>query len=378
MENADKDQVQVGTSEQASRRRFLLGAAGGVAAAGLLPMTAAQAAPAPARAVPTRGKPSWASGPPREAIQEGFCNLVFGDAFGSTSTIDMENTIEPGYKWYTDGWFCRQPTSPDKINISQSVVTLGGGEPNPNYQKLSSAVAIPEPPYYVGTVFGGGAYFEASMAFDPAQGVNAGRGRHPGCWMMSIEHIYDNYHCQPNHLEDEQWPGMPEGYLHFAEIGILEAYRQPFESYEGKTYYLSADHDWSGFHPPGCATGMQYSIFNSENMFFAVGEVDWSAFHTYGCLWVPQQGDTPGYTQRFFDNRPGPINYHKGPVGEPPLPGQGMPCDPSTGRYTADTPDEAAATYAIRDQHRFPIQVRGTAEWPLQVDWLRVWQKPGS
>lgn len=330
-----------------SRRRFLHGAAT-VTGAGLL----AASSTGTAQAADNRGNaPAIAAPPPAAAA--GYNSLTFSDDFDSLSTIELTTNNRPGYNWYTDSWFSGQPTNPAIINISNSVLTLGTGN-------LKSAVPLPTAPYYMGSVFSGGAYYEARIAWDPAVPATGGRG----FWSMSIEHVYDMYHRQPNRTEDEQWPGQPTGYAHFAELDIVEPVYQA-------TAYQGTIHDWSGMYRSGTSSGWDYNIANGNNI--TPFRLDWNQFHTFGCLWIPQNGSTPGYVRWFLDNTSWATAYWKGPIGAPPLPGQGEPGGGMT-RFTADTPSEATKTWAIMDQHRFPIALLGNTASPMRVDWVRVWQ----
>lgn len=327
-------------------RRRLLGAAGIVAGAGALPLLGGCA--------------------PQPATQAGYTRLAFGDEFDSPNTIDISGTGAPGYKWYASGWFGFSTTPADNIRVSNSILTLGGGTSAPRGPgaHLNTAIAKRDTPYHTGNVFGGGGYFEARIAFDPALGARAGR-HWPCFWSMAVEHVYQGFH-----QADEQWPGQAPGYAHFAELDFFEAYHAPHESYVGKTSYLGAPHDWSGKWENG---NWQYNI-QTGNRLVQTGAVDWKQFHNYGCLWVPQQGTQPGYAQFFFDELPGPLVFWKGPIGNPPLPGQ--PAPGQVGTYTAATPDRASKTYAILDQQRLAVVLGTDYAWPMQVDWVRIWQKP--
>ncbi len=330
------------------RRQVLRALAAGAGVAALAPGARSWATPGAAR--------------PRPAVRAGYNRLAFYDNFSSTKSIDIRGTNRPGYKWYTTEWFDAPDISPDNIAVSNSVLTLGGGTSEIVWG-LHSAIASPEPPYYTGTVFSGGAYFEARIAFDPAQGANATAW--PAWWSIAIEHIYSE-----ENPTDGQWPGQEPGYVHFAELDFMEAYHAPNESYVGKTSFLSAIHDWSG-HKPSPSGPPEHNIFNA-NCFVDVGPVDWNEFHTYGTLWVPQRRHSPGYVQRFFDGRPVQINYWRGPVTDPPLPGQG---DPNTLTVVdADTPGEATETFAIMDLQRHALSISTDKNWPMRVDWVKVWQ----
>lgn len=298
---------------------------------------------------------------PPPAAFAGYHRLAFQDNFQSASSIDIKATSQPGYKWYATQWFGGGVTPQQNINIDDSGLTLGGSAIN-SPASIESAIATKQAPYYVGTVFGGGAYFEARMAFDPTQGANANGW--PAFWGLAIDHVYDQIHQQ-----DEQWPGQAAGYAHFSELDFMEACCG-HQSYVGQTEYFTTIHDWYGLYLPNY--GWDYNIQNGLN-FFKVGQVDWSQFHTYGCLWMPAKDGQPGYVQWFFDNQPGWIEYFKGPIGNPPLPGQSQP-PYHANSFDAYAPGLAGPTFAILDQQHLALALDTDPSWPLRVAWVNVWQ----
>lgn len=283
-----------------------------------------------------------------------FSRLTFIDDFESQSSIDVAASGAVGFKWYPQHWFGSEVTPPSKIGVANSVLELAG-------VLQTAIISRTDPSHYIGSVFGGGAYFEARIAFDPARGALASQA-FPAFWSMAIEHIYDSAS-----FSDVQWTGQAPGYAHFIELDFMEAFHLPNESYVGKKGYYGTIHDWSGTYGQN---GWTNNIQNNGNKFSNVGAVDWSAFHTYGCLWVPATATAPGYVQWFFDNKPGSIVYWKGPIGDPPLPTQ------SLNVYTPSTPALAAATYAKLDEQRLALSLMTDPNWPMLVDWVKVWQAP--
>lgn len=347
--------AQSDDSYRPNRRQFLGSAAGGVGALIVPGLVSGAASTRSGRSL----RPALT--PPAPAAGAGYTTLAFYDDFTSSNTIDVNNTGAPGYNWYTDVWFGQGVTESGNISVSNSVLTLGGT--SGSYASIESAIAKAGSPYYTGTVFGSGAYFEASMAFDPAKGADAAGW--PAFWSMAIESIYAT-----SHEADVQWPGQAAGYEHFAELDFMEIPHSPYQSFEGGTTYIASIHDWSGDYNAGCA--WQYNIVNNGNNVVPVGDVDWSQFNTYGVLRIPQSGSNPGIAQWWFNGNAGPVIYWRGPVGSPPLPGQSTTTC-STGTFTPTTPAEAASTYAILDQQRLAIALNTDPAWPLQVDWVQVW-----
>ena len=293
------------------------------------------------------------------AARETAPRSLFFDDFTSTDTIDMANAKTAGFNWYREQWWGDGTTHLDSIGQSGTVLRLGGGT---GRGRLQSAIAAPNPQNYIGNVWGGQAYFEVRMRFDP---TDVDIEDYFGIYLFSIEHIYDNAA-----EGDARWPGQPAGYGHFCELDVFELARaRPDHSYRGRNTYQGTHHDWSGTYDPG--RGWQRNIYNRAALQPA-GVADWAQFHTYGALWIPQNGSTPGSIQWFFDDRPLGSVYWLGPPGSPPLPGEGAPYTATS--VTQDSPAKADRTFAITDRHRLAMQLDGNAKLPMYVDWVRVRQ----
>jgi hypothetical protein len=290
---------------------------------------------------------------PAPAQRVGYTNLKFDEDFASIDSVDLNLTRKPGFKWYPIGWFGYPNNTKSNIVVSDGYLTLNGGS-------LNSAFAIPNRPYYAGEVFGGGAYIEANIRFDPALG--AGHGYWPSFWGEAVEHVFDSKDGQAA----ERWPGQAANYAHFAELDFFEACcGGPYTTSVG---YYGTITDWSGPYVPG--TGYSHRILNQNHRFDPTGRViNWNQWHTYGTLWVPQDGNEPGYVQWFFDGIPGPQVFYKGPPRNPPLPGQ------NDGVWAPTVSSLAAETYSILDSQRLALSIATDQGWPIQVRWVRVWQR---
>lgn len=287
---------------------------------------------------------------PSPALLQSYNHIAFDDEFNSTSAIDMSNSHAAGYNWYLQNWFLTSSTDPSNVTISNGVLELGGGT---GKAALVSAFASSSGAY-TGTVFGNGAYMEASIKFDPTAGGNATAW--PAFWGMSVEHIIDSSGNGASH-----WAGQGDGYAHFAETDIME-----YMGELGPSQYVGAIHDWSGTYTSG--TGWQYNIANYGNAFINLGSVDWSAYHTYGLLWVPQEGSTPGHANWYFDGQAMTSVYWLGPTTSTSLPGS------SDGWFTSSSSGQATDTYSILDSQHLALSLQTDSSWPMYVDWVRVWQ----
>jgi UDP-glucuronate decarboxylase len=330
-------------------RRKLAGLAGSAGLYGLLlPELAA-------------GSPGPESSPPPHIT---YPNLVFFDDFASLDSIDMSDSRIEGYKWYRLQWWENGITNLDCIRVSDSILYLGGGT---GRGRVQSAIPFSNLRHFIGNVWGGGAYFEVRMKFNPLLGAGVTGGL--GAYLFSIEHIY--FDLFPY---DAQFPGQARGYAHFAELDIMElAGLSSRNDYVGKTGFQGTLHDWSGVYD-GAPTyrGWQFDLYNINSLHTA-GAVDWKQFHTYGALWVPQAGSSPGYVRWFFDDRPLGSVYWLGPMRSPPQISKdkqykGVPIDQST-------PLRAGPIFSVIDGQRLAMQLDGNPDWPILVDWVKVWQK---
>ncbi|MGB6933324.1 MAG: hypothetical protein WBD91_11140, partial [Acidobacteriaceae bacterium] len=116
---------------------------------------------------------------PSAAAKHGFNHLTFSDDFLSTDTIDLNNTLAPGYQWYIANAMIPQDSpdgdrhfgvvqSPSSVSIANSILTFvptaksGGWLTNVGYKGASD-------PRTAGTpIAATGGYFECRMSFDPS------------------------------------------------------------------------------------------------------------------------------------------------------------------------------------------------------------------
>lgn len=285
---------------------------------------------------------------PGAAALQNYNHLAFDDEFNSYSTIDMSNSHASGFNWYLQNWFSSSATNTNNVTISNGVLHLGGGT---GEAILVSAFANSSGGA-TGTVFGSGTYMEASIQFNPGGGANAMYW--PAFWGMAIQHVDGT----------DQWAGQATGYAHFAEADIME-YMNGMNSAQ----YSGAIHDWSGTYTAG--DGFQYNVANLGNNIINVGSIDWTAYHTYGLLWVPQSGNTPGHATWYFDGKAESSIYWLGPTASTALPGI------SAGSLTPSSAAQATSTYSILDSDQLALSLQTDATWPMNIDWVRVWQ-PGA
>jgi hypothetical protein len=250
------------------------------------------AAPALLLALATFGQPTpiarRSTDVPPQAATAGYKTLTFSTGPFTTANVDQNQTYGHGFQWYF--W------NLDDVSSSSSWGRINGDgsftATNGNYNgTITSAAHAASSPNFVGTAFGGGAYFEAELAFDKDQ-VDVAHGW-PAWWTLSLEHTLST--SAPFR---DQWPGAPANYEHFGEWDL-------FEYVNGQNRpmtYNGTVHDWSGVFGKTCAPGECDFATNGNSCLVPWG-TDFKQFHRYGGLWIPATDTTPGSLTYFFDDR---------------------------------------------------------------------------
>lgn len=260
---------------------------------------------------------------PAPAAKVGYNRLVFFDDFDSLSTIDVKGTGNPGYKWYVDRPVWGDGiTEPSAYSVSNSVLTVSSTGNTAGW-----ALSSFSPKGNVGYSFKY-SYFEARMRFDPALGKTSQSW--PAWWSLSTRH------SRLNNMD------------HWAELDFFEAYTGGHADYSGA--FVGSIHDW--------ADGSKRHYQNSNNWKPLSKTVDFNQWHTYGCLWQP------GEITWYFDDVA--LMTQSYSAGAPPV--------PSANGTTTPTP---TGVFNILDKEsEGMLLILGSGpEWPMYVDWVRVWQK---
>jgi hypothetical protein len=235
------------------------------------------------------GDPQASDVPPQAAASH-FTVRTFSGTFSATQ-VDIANTAKSGFQWYPYNFFGgRTKLSSIGLN-SDGGVTLLGDTTGPNGE-LASASSTGAPGRFVGTAFGGGGYFEATLKFDPRDVIKNSFNGWPSWWSMAVEHMAS--------LDARQWPEQRKGYEHFVEADFFE---YDLKDYVGRgmlNYFGGALHDWFGL--PGDRYGhvtIPYSAVVRE----VPPNTDFTQYHRYGFLWVPATATENGYAEHYFDGR---------------------------------------------------------------------------
>lgn len=278
--------------------------------------------------------------------------LVFADDFDSLTSIDVNGSLSPTFKWYTTPFF--QPASkftPSLIAINNGILTLESTPSSTRNANIATAAPAKNLQGWVGKTFGGGGYFEAKIAFDPAT-VDTKNGW-PSFWSMGIEHMAGK--------GADQWQGQVKDYSHFIEDDFFEYLSA---SFAGQNSYAATMHDWYGIWKITCLPAAFCNINNHsagvskfKNAIIKSNvSIDWTQFHVIGQLWVPSNNvNKIGYVQNYFDGIPtSKVSWNMATNLMPPPQGDFI--------------------FSIMDTSHLVVILGTGVKQPLHVDWVRVWQ----
>jgi hypothetical protein len=269
---------------------------------------------------------------PAAVVGKGY-RLVWNDEFDNLDSVDIKNTGKPGFKWYVNMGTFSAKIDASVSSPEPSVMRLDHGG-FPNWQLSSSYSST------MGLNLAGaeGFYVESRIRFAAKKGdLKTGW---PAFWLNPAENNYGV----------AQWPGQTPGFINRVECDIME-----YGLVDLKTY-VATIHQWLGVS----RWGIEPHVSNDgKNVVpFANSELPNNRWHTYGCLTVPstKSPDGHGFIQFYLDNVATPVRVEwVGPeIGTPP--------------------PKAPHIYA-NFEHQHHVILLGTGkEWPMDVDWVRVWQ----
>lgn len=319
------------------RRAFLVCLLAGLLAAGATPADASM------RQARGGGSPI-----PAQAKAAGYSVNTFHTEAFTSSNVDTGATSASGFKWYGTNFFgASQAASIAAATLNPdgtTTVTQGGTSPS----ALSSAAYVAGPaPNFVGAAFGGGAYFEAQIKFNP---VGAKGTQWPAWWLIAIEH-------SAQFPYGDTWPGQASGYEHYIEPDIFEY------SLGGnpQNYYAGTLHEWYGLFNSTCSPGHcdspSPSTLSAQRV--PVG-TDWTIYHRLGLLWVPATSSSLGYIAYYFDDvLMQTFTWSQYCAAQaPPAPAY----------------DGTSCTLGIFDTQHFILQLGSSFASPMTVKSVDVWQ----
>lgn len=213
---------------------------------------------------------------------------------------------------------------------------------------------------WVGTVFGGGAYFEATFSFD-GPSVNTAVSW-PAFWSMAVNHM-----ASPH---TDQWPGQAAGYEHYIEDDFFE---YDTASFGPAGSWGSAIHDWQ-FPPGGPLSGYfnngSGTTYNNFIQTRPGPTVVWNVatFHTLGHIWVAGDATNSqqGYVQTYLDGVATVSGAQSSKVGWT-----------DGGITTPAALPNSNAMFSIEDQDKLVVQFASGQSQPFHVQQVNIWMIPG-
>lgn len=255
------------------------------------------------------------------AKENGMTRLVFEDDFDSLDTIDLENTGKEGYKWYTCRAFGAQPMKPTDVKIEDSVLTLACENSIWNY-----ALQTFNPKTNVGWAFCQGVLeFRIRIPRPRANDKEAGEKGVPAVWSFP-----------PDKITDETVEWVEPDWMEYWGDGYYTTtfHHEKREYVRGPQIYSATN--WNGHRGP---------------VAFTDGE-----WHTMTFLW--QEGSI----ESWLDGVPAVKQTYRD--GEEPEPKVSV----NEGEYDPDV---------YKQLNTVPQALILGGSWcnPLEIDWIRVWQK---
>lgn len=239
--------------------------------------------------------------PPKQAAAVGYTINTFSTV-NFTNQIDISNSYNSGFQWYPWSHFGHSTNYSAIVVNTDGTLTLQGDATGPNGELNSATYSknTTKCPSFVGTAFGGGAYFEAIYSFDANNVLDLQLNGWPSFWALPVESTF---------TQTSAWLGKEPGFTHYVELDFFE-YNAIANNASGLNYYGQAVLDWYGTYAvtcPGgfCKAGMSYSAFKRT----VPANTNFSQFHKFGFLWVPATEITKGYAQSYFDDVPTGIAY---------------------------------------------------------------------
>lgn len=274
---------------------------------------------------------------PAAANSWGYNNLTFFDDFDDLSSIDVNNTLQPGFKWYAQDVPFNIPGSanPPRVQLANAfsvtnsvlhfVPTVPGYMVQMGFRGNSN-------PGFVGTGIAAttkGGYFEARLAYNPA----CGGTKYAAWWAFDPQ-------LQLAHSQYISISGT------YPEIDFLE-------NIAGPTGWQGQIHDW--YSP--------YSDFGTGTSGTGFATPPGTAFHKYGFLWITQakNGGT-GFFQWYYDGVAvgNAVPYSSSTISSKCVSGSGV-CQ--TGAFSE-----------TETLNGFNMKIGNSANCYIDVDYVMVWQ----
>lgn len=256
---------------------------------------------------------------PQAAEKAGYRRMTFCDDFDDASTVDWQATGKEGFNWYIDRPFKWPTLSEGDISVKDSVMTIAQKECCANW-----AVGTYSAKGNTGHAFRYG-YFEARIRFDTTKNHKDVSG-FPAWWSFSVKHTTD---CDKGH---------------WAELDFFEAMTNPEADGDYTGTYVATVHDWRVLPERGVVNCQNDNCWNDR----CVSE----GWHDYGCLWMP------GVIEWYYDGKlVSRVTYSADALPQP------------------NNQTSFVGSYSFMDTEDMLLILGSCQEWPMEVDWVRVWQE---
>ncbi|MDR3711009.1 MAG: hypothetical protein P4L33_22125 [Capsulimonadaceae bacterium] len=314
-------------------------------------------------------KPAVCAPAPPQAAAAGYVVNTFSSTFTS-QTVDVGHTFKPGYQWYASRWYYNTPTDAASIALGSdgTIVLDSDGTRAGNNNAQISTFSVPDSGSgsvsgLVGTAFGGGGYFEATLAFDPAAVFKASAllgssaAGWPSWWGMSAEHLAGMpagqywYYYDPSEAD--------HAYAHFAETDFFE---YDVATSNNPLAWGGNMADWFGKWTKSAGYSSVQTPWANKLMNVPSG-TDFRQFHKYGYLWAPATTNENGYAKYYFDGRE---------VGSQPV---------TWSQYQGQAPPASSSTpwtQGILDQQHIGLILGSGVNEPMTVKSVNVWQRSAN
>jgi len=277
---------------------------------------------------------------PEIAKKHGMTRLVFEDDFDSTDTIDLNGTGEAGYKWYVRRPYAAPTLTAEDFTIEGSVLKL-----HENNSKYNYGLSTVDGKNGVGYTFNKGVLeFRVRVPhYDQAMrspGLPGGGG--PAVWSFPREKIYEQAGSfTPQWVETdwmEYWGDLdlfPEGHYSITLHEVIRAKDEnnvviQNEKLAVQKHSLGHERNQSGFHD--------------------------ALWHTMTFLW--DEDLLVGYYDGKEVLR---MNY-----------GEDRLCDPLP---LLSAGEQMKGAFSFMNRQELALIINGSRCNPMEIDWIRVWQK---
>lgn len=314
-------------------------------------LTLLASGPVPSVAQDTGGGSGVATSPcgfaPAPAQGAGYCTKTFATDLtfkAGAGGIDTGLTYATGFQWYLFNCVGTTPTAANVAVNSDGSVSVGQGG-NTFNANLSSAGCIAGAPKYIGTAFGGGAYFEATLLFtSSSQTITTG---FPAWWTLPLEHM--------TNPATDSWSGQVANYVAYYEGDIMENFLGNF-SLTTSQYNVTNIH-WSGVFNSTCPP--TYCSYTEAVTKTLANAGQFGNYHRYGLLWIPATASVRGSLSYYFDGQLIATRFYSQWVA------------------ASDAPPPSASapfTFGVVDGQHLVLLLGSQNAVPLQVANVDVWQ----